>query len=235
MFGKKKTMVMSPDTVESTGATSKVMEPPARKDVSKAKTEKLPGPRGIPDFVGKYLTASLKTDPDLVPIYQIVVRKRPQSDRAFNCRVFDMAEAEASNVLIKDYTSLDTHQELVLYEGWFDEASKHVELEAKRATAQAVTIFTKEEILRKIEALQEPGSSVFFYQARGSAAGGPLGRGAAIVELNPNPGKKGKKYIIYTANVVGMEPSAKREKLWDSDKPKDIAAWVKDAHHKRMY
>ncbi len=35
---------------------------------------------------------------------------------------------------------------------------------------------------------------IFFYQARGPAVGGPLGRGAAIVEINPNSsGKKEKK------------------------------------------
>jgi hypothetical protein len=237
MFWKKKQMAISPGTVETAGATPTAKEPPAKKDkVSKPKVEKLPGPRGIPDFVGKYLVAEMKMDPDLVPIYKIVVHKRPQTERAFDCRVFDTAEAEASNTLIKDYTSLDTHQELIIYEGWFDEASKRVELKTKRETAQAVPILTEAEILQKIQALSEPGGTVLFYQARGSAVGGPLGRGAVIVELNPNyPGKKGKKYIIYTANVVGIEPVAKREKLFDSDKLKDIAKWVKEGHHKRMY
>jgi hypothetical protein len=237
MFWKKKQMAISPGTVETAGPTPTVKEPPAKQDkVSKSKTEKLPGPRGIPDFVGKYLTAEMKMDPSLVPIYKIVVRKRPQTERAFDCRVFDTAEAEANNTMIKDYTSLDTHQELIIYEGWFDEASKHVELKTKRETAQAVPILTEAEILQKIQALSEPGSTVLFYQARGPAVGGPLGRGSVIVELNPNyPGKKGKKYIIYTANVVGIEPVAKREKLFDSDKLKDIAKWVKEGHHKRMY
>jgi hypothetical protein len=237
MFWKKKQMSISPVTVEAAGATPTVKETPAKKDeVSEPKTEKLPGPRGIPDFVGKYLTAEMKMDPSLVPIYKIVVRKRPQTERTFDCRVFDMAEVEASNTLIKDYTSLDTHQELIIYEGWFDEASKRVELETKREAAQVVPILTEAEILQKIEALSEPGNTILFFQARGPATGGPLGRGAAVVELNPNyPGKKGKKYIIYTANVVGTKPVAKREKLFDSDKPKEIAKWVKEGHHKRMY
>jgi hypothetical protein len=237
MLWKKKQMSVSPDTVETAGPTPTVKEPPAKQDkVAKSKTEKLPGPRGIPDFVGKYLTAERKMDPNLVPIYKMLVRKRPQTERTFDCRVFDMAEAEASNTLIKDYTSLDKHQELIIYEGWFDEASKRVDLETKREAAQVVPILTEAEILQKIQALSEPGSTVLFYQARGPAVGGPLGRGAAVVELNPHyPGKKGKKYIIYTANVVGVEPVARREKLFDSDKPKEIAKWVKEGHHKRMY
>jgi len=99
-----------------------------------------------------------------------------------------------------------------------------------------VPLFTETEIQQKIEALAEPGSTTFFYQARGPAVGGPLGRGAAIVELNPDYlTKKGRKYIVYTANVVGMEPAGKRQKLFGSNKPKEIAKWIKEAHHKRAY
>jgi len=111
-----------------------------------------------------------------------------------------------------------------------------VQLEEKKKVSYDVPLFTETEILQKIEALSEPGSTVFFYQARGPAAGGPLGRGAAVVELNPNyPGRKAKKYIVCTANVVGMEPVDKRQKLLESDKPKEIAKWIKEAHHKRSF
>ena len=43
-----------------------------------------------------------------------------------------------------------------------------------------VPIMAFREIHQKIEALHEPVSSVFFYQAQGPAEGGPWGRGAAI-------------------------------------------------------
>jgi hypothetical protein len=200
------------------------------------KVEKLPGPRPIPGLVEIRLIADYKMDPDLVHIFKAVVHRSPRAEKAFDCRIFDESEAEASAVQIKDYTSLDGHPELILYEGWFDEGSKQVELIEKKRTSYDVPLFTETEIQQKIEALSEPGSTVFFYQARGPAVGGPLGQGAAIVELNPNyPAKKGKKYIIYTANVVGMEPVSNRQKLYDSDKPKEIAKWIKNAHHKRMY
>jgi hypothetical protein len=199
------------------------------------KVEKLPGPKPIPGLVGKYLIAEHKIDPNLVQILKAVVRRSPKVEKAFDCRIFDGSEAEASEVQIKDYTSLDEHPELILYEGWFDEESKRVELEEKKKVIFDVPLFTETEILQKIEALSEPGSTVFFYQARGPAVGGPLGRGAAIVELNPNYPTKGKKYIIYTANVVGMEPVSKGEKLFDSSKSKDVAKWIKEAHIKRAY
>jgi len=215
MFGKNKT----------------VMEKPPQ-----PKVEKLPGPKPILGLVVKHLIAEYKMEPDLAQILKAVVRRSPKAGKAFDCRIFDEAEAEAREMQIKDYTSLDGHPELILYEGWFDEQSKGVELEEKKKVIFDTPLFTEIEILRKIEALTEPGSTVFFYQARGPAVGGPLGRGAAIVELNPDYlTKKGRKYIIYTANVVGMEPVSKRQKLYDSNKPKDIAIWVKGAHHKRAY
>jgi len=195
--------------------------------------EKLLGPKEIPELVGEHLVAEMKMDPDLVRILKAVVRKSPKGEKAFDVRVFDEDEAIVKKVTVKDYTSLDEHPDLTIYEGWFDEESKHVELEKKRIIPE-VTIFTEAEILQKIEALTEPGSTVFFYQARGGAWGGPLGRGAAVVELNPNYPKK-KKYIVYTTNVDDMEPVGKGQKLFDSNKPKDIASWIKNAHHKRLY
>jgi len=97
------------------------------------------------------------------------------------------------------------------------------------------TIFSEAEIQQKIEMLKEPGSTVFFYMARGVSHGGPLGTGAAVIELNPNyPGKKQKKYILYLADVADLQPVDQREKLFDSDKPKEFASWVKERHHKRM-
>lgn len=212
------------------------IEKPVKPEATKKKVEKLPGPKKIPGLVEKHLITEYKMDASLVPILMVVVRKSPRAEKAFDCRIFDPAEAEANKVQIKDYTSLDEHPDLILYEGWFDENSKRVELEEKKKISCDVPLFTETEIMQKIEALTEPGSTVFFYQARGPAVGGPLGRGAAIVELNPNyPGKKGKKFILYTANVLGMEPVASKQKLFDSDKPKEIAKWIKEAHHKRMY
>jgi hypothetical protein len=209
---------------------------PATKEPPKLKVEKLPGPKQIPGLVGKHLTAEYKMDPDLVPILKAVIRKNPKAEKTFDCRIFDESEAAANEVQIKDYTSLDEYPDLILYEGWFDEESKRVELEEKKKVIYDVPLFTETEIRQKIEGLSEPGSTVFFYQAWGPAWGGPLGRGAAVVELNPNyPGKKGKKYIVYTTNVVDMEPIGKGNKLFDSDKPKDLAKWIKDAHQKRLY
>lgn len=200
-----------------------------------AKKEKLPGPKEIPGPVQSHLTIERKMDPDLVRLLKAVVRRSPKGEKVFDIRIFDQGEAEAKKIQVKDYPSLDEHPDLIIYEGWFNEAAKQVELEEKKVIPDT-TILTEAEIKQKIEGLTEPGGTVFFYMARGPNAGGPLGRGAAIFELNPNyPGKKQKKYIIYTADVIDMQPVGKGQKLFDSDKPKELVNWIKEVHHKRLY
>lgn len=201
-----------------------------------SKKEKLPRSQAIPDPVQKCLVAEWKMDPDLVKLLKAVVLRNSNERKAFNIRIFDGSDALAKKVQVKDYTSLDEHPDLIIYEGQFDEGSKQVKLEEKKKVNWDTTIFTEAEIQQKIEALSEPGSTVFFYMARGSAIGGPFGMGASVVEFNPNyPGKKQKKYIVYPTDVIDMQPVGTGQKLFDSDKPKHIARWVKDAHHKRMY
>jgi hypothetical protein len=197
--------------------------------------EKLSGPKEISGLVQNYLVAERKMDPDLVKLLKAVECKNT-TGATFNIRVFDNSEAIAKNVQVKDYTSLDVCPDLIIYEGWFDERAKQVKLEEKKKVNWDTPIFTRAEIQQKIEALKEPGSTVFFYMARGIKSGGPLGMGAAVVELNPNyPGKKQRKYSVYTANVTDMQPVGKGDKAFEVDKPKDIGRWVKEAHHKRMY
>ena len=196
---------------------------------------KLSGLKEIPELVQKYLVAEKKMAPDLVKLLRGVERKSTNG-AGLNIRVFDQSEAIAKKVDIKDYTSLDTSPDLILYEGFFDEGAKQVKLEEKTKVNWETPIFTQDQIQQKIESLKEPGNEVFFYTARGGKHGGPLGMGAAVIELNPDfPGQKQKKYNVYTVDVIDMKPVNKGEKGFDSDKPKDIARWVKNIHDKRAY
>jgi hypothetical protein len=200
------------------------------------KEEKLSGPREIPGLVQSYLVGEKKLDPDLVKLLKAVVRRGGNGDTSSHIRIFDESEGFARKILVKDYTSLDECLDLIIYEGWYDEGLKQVKLEEKHQVALNTPIFSQDEIQKQIESLSEPGSTVFFYRARGSSHGGPLGMGAAVVEINPDyPGKKQKKYIIYGTDVIDMQPVGKGGKMFDSDKPKDIARWIKDGHHKRLY
>jgi len=222
--------------VKSGSVSTAVMETGTDKKIAKDRVEKLSGPRQVPSPVEKYLIAEYKIDPDLVLILKTVVRESHEEDGAYDIRIYDESEAIAKKIVIKDYTSLDQHPDLILFDGWFNDRSKHVELAEKKKFICETTIYTQEEIQKRIESLDDPGSSTFFYMARGSNHGGPLGMGAAVVELNPSYSeKKGKKYNIYTADVIDMQPAGKGVKLYDANKPKDIACWVKDGHHKRIY
>jgi len=215
---------------------------PGEGEEKKVRVEKLPGPKEIPAFVGKYLVDQKKRGPDWVRKFKAVVRRNPKGEKTFDIRIFDENQAAVKKVTVKDYTSLDERPELVIYEGWFDEKSRQVELEEKPGlefslkVSQDVPIFTEAEIRQKIEELSAPGSTVFFYLAGSPAYGGPLGRGAAIVELNPDyPGKKQKKYILHVTDVDGMEPVGKGQKMFDADEAKKIASYIKEAHHKPYY
>lgn len=198
--------------------------------------EKLSGPKEVPAVVEKYLVTEKKLEPDMVHILKALIRRNQKDgDRTFDIRIFDTAEAAVEKVEVKDYTSLDQHPNLVIYDGWYDDNTKEVQLQEKKKLDWTTTLFTEAEIRKKIEDLSQPGSTTFFYLARGTKYGGPLGRGAAVIELNPTYPGKGKKYNIYMADVDGLEAVGKGEKLWDSKDPKRIAQWVKDAHHKRMF
>ncbi len=187
----------------------------------------------MPGLVEKHLIAECKMDPALVRILKAIVRTSSTEEGVFNIRVFDESEALVKKIQVKDYTSVDKHPDLIIYEGWFDEKSKRVELEEKKKVSSDTTIFTEAEIQQRIEALSEPGSSVFFYMARGSAHGGPLGMGAAIVELNPKyPGPKQKRYLLRTGNVEGIQPIGKGIMVFDSDKSREIARWIKERHYR---
>ena len=104
---------------------------PAAGEPSKPKSEKLPGPKSIPELVGRHLITELKQDPDWVWNLKGVVRPRSEGKDAFDFRVFDETRVAAKEVKVKDYTSLDEHPDLVIYQGWFDKKSGTVQIEEK--------------------------------------------------------------------------------------------------------
>ena len=99
----------------------------------KQKIEKLPGPQDIPELVGRHLVVVKKRDPDWVWHLKAVVRKNPgRGKKAFDVRVFDEAQVAQKKARIEDWTTLDQHPDLILYEGWFDRESMRVEVEEKK-------------------------------------------------------------------------------------------------------
>jgi hypothetical protein len=201
-------------------------------------SNKLPGPREIPGLVQNHLLKEKKIEPDLARIFKAVGRQNDKGQKTFDIRIFDPEDATANKVEVKNFLSLDGHPNLIIYEGSYDEKEKKVELVQKNSLSQDVPICSLEDILQKIEGLTEPGATTWFFMARGAGSGGPLGRGAVTIELTPPPavpGKKYKKYTIYANDVIDMKPIGKGNKLFDSDKAKEVAKWTKEGHCKRSY
>jgi len=105
---------------------------PAIEEPSKPKVEKLPGPKGIPELVGRHLVVELKQNPDRVWNLKGVVRPRSEGKDCFDLRVFDAAQVATKAVKVKDYNSLNEYPDLILYEGRFDKKSMKVQIEEKK-------------------------------------------------------------------------------------------------------
>ena len=103
-----------------------------REDTSKPRVQKLSKPRDIPEPVGRYLIVELGQNPDWVWHLKSVVRPRQEGKDCYDVRIFDEGKAAQKNVTVKDYTSLDDHPGLILYEGWFDKRSYKVEIDEKK-------------------------------------------------------------------------------------------------------
>jgi len=98
---------------------------------------KISGPKRIHESVGRFLVVRLQADPDWVWSLKEVERQRPETKTAFDVRVYDERQTGSKNVMIKNYSSLDAHPDLILYEGWFDKKTMKVQIEDKKAPPRA--------------------------------------------------------------------------------------------------
>ena len=237
MFCRKNDLARSPNASSILEMSPKQDEgAQSRLRVKKQKEEKLVRPAQLYSAIEKQLIEQYKIDINMVKFIMVVLSESTEKEGIFNFRIFDTAEANALNLQVKNYATLTTHPDLILYEGWIDGDSQHIEMNEKRKLECNTPLLMKAEIMQKIEALNKPGSTVFFYQARGPSYGGPLGRGSAIVELNPEyKNRKVSKYIIYTSNMVGENPVGPWRRLWRSNSVEKTAELIHVAHHKRVY
>jgi hypothetical protein len=85
-------------------------------------TNKLPGPCGIPEIVGRHMVTVENKDADWVWNLKGLIRPT-DSKKVFYCRVFSERETAKLGIKIKDWTSLDGHPELIVWEGDYDKDS----------------------------------------------------------------------------------------------------------------
>jgi hypothetical protein len=97
-------------------------------DGSNAPKIKMPGPKELPEAIGIYLVTHEKSDPDWTWSLKCVLRRHPDKKSSYDFRVFNPIQREIEAICIKNYTSLDNHPELILFQGSFDKGTYKVEL-----------------------------------------------------------------------------------------------------------
>jgi hypothetical protein len=201
------------------------------KDKDQQKASK---PRDIPDIVKKKIESTQMVDAGSLPFLKAVVKNSAQGEKIFDIIIFDPNDADAREIKVVNYDSLLANPQLIMVEGSYNESAKTADLVAKQ-DIKKIKFFTEDEITKQIEGLTAPGSSVFFFTNAGTGSGGPLGRGCAIVKVNtPVEGKNIKKYGIYGAAVIDMQPAKNESKIFDSDNAKEVAKWIATSHKPRF-
>jgi hypothetical protein len=106
----------------------------------RGKTEKegprLRGPRNLPPPVGRVLVVEGGENPDWVWKLKCLERPGNGEEGLYNVRIFDENSAGKRKISVRDYTSLDSAPELILFEGWFNKKTNDAKLEKKNLRAQ---------------------------------------------------------------------------------------------------
>ena len=202
---------------------------------AKPEMKKLPGPKPVPEIVGRYLIDKMHTDSVRVwNDMKAVTRPRSEGQTGSDVRVYERLELSDKKVKVHDYNSLDGRADLVLYEGWFDEHSNKVEL--KDLNTYDYATLNEAQIREKVTGLKEPGETASFYLAEGPATGGPLRHGVAVVELNRDyPGGNHKKYSVHQADVERSQPVGKGEKVFQTNDIPEVVKWIKARHFRPFW
>ena len=94
---------------------------------------RLHGPQGIPTTINVRLVVDLKVDPGYARELKAVIKPDPERGKdTIDFRIYDPGQAKAKELKVVDYTSFDDHQDLILFEGWFDQRSNKVEVERQK-------------------------------------------------------------------------------------------------------
>jgi hypothetical protein len=99
------------------------------------KVQKYPKPKELPEAVGRKLVVSLKIDPDEAWALRYVSRPSESKPGIQDFRLFAPNKTAKAGLVVKDWSSLDDHPDLILFEGHYDRSSKTVEFRARTKSA----------------------------------------------------------------------------------------------------
>lgn len=92
---------------------------------------RLSRPRDLPEIIGRYLVVDQGMDPDHVWNLKAVMRSCEDSPTRRDIRIYNPVAADHSGITIRNYDSLETYQEMILFEGWFDKKSNQYQIYPK--------------------------------------------------------------------------------------------------------
>ena len=84
--------------------------------------------KDAPGFIKGKLTIHLGKDPDWIWNLKAVARRRQDRDGVYDIRIFNAADAASKQIKVRNFTSLDSHPELILFEGSYDKRKNSVEI-----------------------------------------------------------------------------------------------------------
>ncbi|MCB2228686.1 MAG: hypothetical protein KQH53_18565 [Desulfarculaceae bacterium] len=93
-------------------------------------------PRDINASVGRDLVVKFREDPDWVWKLKQVQKHSDQGEHMRDFRVYDAAAAGARGVTVRDFASLDSHPELILYHGWLNVKNNDAQVVSGMGQAQ---------------------------------------------------------------------------------------------------
>jgi hypothetical protein len=96
--------------------------------------KKLPGVKEIPQEVGRHLIVVCGYDPDWVWSLRSVARPRVNAKKEFDIRIFNPEHTARAGVSVRDYTTFDTHLELIVLSGWYNKETRDVQIADMKKT-----------------------------------------------------------------------------------------------------
>ena len=94
----------------------------------KTRGERAARPKELLSDMGKHLVVKLKYDPDWVWALKVVMRPREGQAERLDFRIFDPIQATLRSIQVMNYSSLDEHPNLILFDGWYRKADRTMDL-----------------------------------------------------------------------------------------------------------
>jgi hypothetical protein len=105
-----------------------------RNNGNAAGQKKLPGPRNLPDDIGRTLVVDHKQDPNWAWSLKAVL-KPGEEKSVFLVRVFDDRAVSSQGVRVTDYNSFNERPDLVLFDGWFNKKTHTAQVTSHQKAA----------------------------------------------------------------------------------------------------